>query len=174
MGQLVDRVPSRWHVVDRPIGQDEQDWVLSRSHDRLRILFEFFKNGSEVCRATESNRSNCMFVSFNYVMNARDVGVRRVAIDCKAMADIVQSHVTRYSTEAEYGEASIVVVRLNNLANIVQGLLVLICKTFTIKVKRAHLARVAIRGGVVDGGDEGDLPARPQVIHERGPRVDLE
>ena len=102
-----------------------------------------------------------------------DIGVLRVSIYSEAVADLVEAQVPRNSPEAKDRETAIVVVRLHNLANVPQRLLVLVLVILIIEVKRAHLTWIAITRCVIDGGDEGDLPARAKVINESGPLVHL-
>ena len=93
-----------------------------------------------------------MLVSFYNLADARDVRVLSIAIDSEAMADSIQSQVARDSTEAEDWEVTIIVIRFNDLSNVMQRLLILVRETFTIKMERAHLTWVAIRSSVIDGG----------------------
>ena len=93
-----------------------------------------------------------MLVSFYNLADARDVWVLSIAIDSEAMADSIQSQVARDSTEAEDWEVTIIVIRFNDLSNVMQRLLILVRETFTIEMERAHLTWVAIRSSVIDGG----------------------
>ena len=93
-----------------------------------------------------------MLVSFYNLADARDVRVLSIAIDSEAMADSIQSQVARDSTEAEDWEVTIIVIRFNDLSNVMQRLLILVRETFTIEMERAHLTWVAIRSSVIDGG----------------------
>ena len=68
-----------------------------------------------------------MPVRLHYVLDTADAGVAWVAIHGEAVVDRVDTEVAWNTTEAKHWEAPVRVIRLNDLAHIVQRQLILIC-----------------------------------------------
>ena len=67
-----------------------------------------------------------MPVRLHYVLDAADAGVAWVAIHGEAMVHRVDTEVTWNATEAKHWEAPVRIIRLDDLAHIVQRQLILI------------------------------------------------
>ena len=80
------------------------------------------------------------------------------------MADVVETQVRGNATKAKDREAAIAIVRLDHIANVEKGAFILVL--FTHEMEGVWEFRVAVRGSVINGGNEGDLPARAEVVHE--------
>lgn len=79
----------------------------------------------------------------------------------------------RHATKTEHRERLIVVIGLNDTANIKERLLILIGRVSN-EMKRVLAPRVTIAAGVVDTGDKADLPTGAQVVNEGGRHKDFE
>ncbi len=80
------------------------------------------------------------------------------------MAGLRFIHVARYASKAEAGEVFELVVRFEDVTDLVDGLSILIV---IIKgVERRRVLDLAVRSSEVDSYGEGNLPARAQVVDE--------
>ena len=157
--------------MDGAIGQNQQDRVLLGTHHRLDILPKLLQDRSEQSRPAQPNLLYRVLVCLNDLGHADDIRVLSVAIDSEAMTDRIGAHVPRYPSKSKDWEAAVVVIRLDDLADVPQRLLVHVLIPVAIEMERTHLSGVTVTGGVVDGADEADLPTRAQVVHQVGAGV---
>ena len=80
----------------------------------------------------------------------------------------------RYAAEAIDWERLVVVVGLNDSADVPQRLLVLVWLIVAAVVERVGCTWIAVAASVVDGSDEADLPACAQVVDKSGWNEDVE
>lgn len=80
------------------------------------------------------------------------------------MAGVVDSHVAGDAAEAEGGELLRLVVGLEDLADLVDSLLVLVVGTEIVEGRRQR--RRTVGGSVVDSQSKTNLPAGSQIIDE--------
>lgn len=168
-----DKRLSLSHVVDRSIGQEEQDRVDARLNLRLNVQSEFIEQGSEKCRPHKIDSLYLVLVSLVDALDACDVWVGLVAIKGEAVAHGVQTHEARCTSEAKHGEHLVLVVWLNDITHVKEGLLVRIVATIAHIVEATWLRFQTIACSEVDSCDEGDLPARSQVVKETRAHEDL-
>ena len=81
-------------------------------------------------------------------LNARYVWILRVTIDCEAVTDIIYAKVARYPSESKDRETPVIIVRLNNRANVREGFFILVVSSQV--VKRFAVAWIPIRGSVIN------------------------
>ena len=113
--------------MDAPIRQKKQDLILLRLDSRLNVSHEFGQQWCEQGRPAQPDLRQRVPVRLHYVLDAADAGVARVAIHGEAVVHRVDTEVAWNATEAKHREASVLVVRLDDLADIVQRQLILIC-----------------------------------------------
>ena len=145
--------------MDGSVGQDQHDRVLLGIPEAVNVVQELVKNRSEKGRSAHSNPIDRILVCFDDVWHASDVWVLRITIHWEAMTDLIYAHEARHTTEAKDWETTIVIVWLDNQADIPERLLVLIHVALTAKVQRAHLAWMTITCRVINCGNERYLPA---------------
>jgi hypothetical protein len=75
--------------VDLAVSQDQQDVVNLILKSGLHILKNLLKDGSEEGRTVESDELKLLAVLGNNALSSNDLGVRVVAVEREAVADIV-------------------------------------------------------------------------------------
>ena len=119
--------------MDSAISQQEQDLVLVLTLRRLNVILELGEQWGEQSWTTKADLGQSLPVGIDDALDGDDVRVLRVTIHRETVADTVDAGVARNATEAENGEASVVVVRLNDGANVEDGSLVLIISTHVME-----------------------------------------
>ena len=140
--KLTDQVNSRWHVVDCTVSQEQEDLVLAHTHSRYDIVFELSQERSEQGWTTKTDLRECLSVGVDNSLDSNDVGISSVAIHGEAVVNTVLTKVTGNTSETEDGEAFVIVVGLNDHANVHESRLVLVVGTH--EVKRVLTAGVTV------------------------------
>ena len=105
--------------MDSSIGQQKQNVVGVRASLGADVLIELIQKWSKVCWTSKADRRQCVPVSCKYLLDASwDLWILWITIDCKAMVHTIYAHVPRNTTEAEDWEALVVVIGLDDLANL--------------------------------------------------------
>ena len=77
---------------------------------------EFFQKRREKGRSPKSNLFERGFVDVSNLLDALDLRILSLAIDCKTVVDSIDTHVTRYAAESKDRERSVRIVRLHYVA----------------------------------------------------------
>lgn len=112
--------------MDSTVCEQEQNLVLVHAHRRPHVVSELGEKRAEHGWATEFNLRERLSVGLNDALDASNVWVRGIAVNCEAVADILEAHMVRNAPEAEDREASVVVVRLNDAADVHECCFVLV------------------------------------------------
>lgn len=126
--QLINQILGLRHIMDRSIGQQEQDLVHLLILCRNEQVEKFLKEWCEQGWTTEPDLTLGLAICSNDLLNAIDVWHGHVTIHGKAMADTIDSHVSRDATKAKDRELFVRVIGLNHLPNVKYGALVLIVR----------------------------------------------
>ena len=103
------------------------------SIERLYIRFELFKQWREVSWAAQADLWKSRSVSLQHSCNSVAIRILRVTVDCKAVSDSIDSHVSRNASESEDWETLVTVIWLKDATNISYCLFVLIIRAEVMK-----------------------------------------
>ena len=87
---------------------------------------EFFQERSEEGRSPKSNLIERGFIDVSNLLDALDLRILSLTIDCKTVVNSIDTHVMRYATETKDRERSVCIVRLHYVAYFKDRLLVLV------------------------------------------------
>lgn len=105
--------------MDRSICQEKKDLIgVSHLSLCLNTRLELSKEWCEKGRSTKSNLWECLSVSGKHVLNSEDFWILWVSIHGKAVVHIIDTHMSRDSTEAEEWELLIGVIWLEDLSDL--------------------------------------------------------
>lgn len=133
------------HVMDYSIGNNQQhvvNWTVLQLHN---VLFELVQKRSKVGGARELNRGQSGPIDANYAFCALNKWLHRVTCQREAMVGCSLS--IWFSTKPINGEEFIRVILLQETANLVKGLFVLVLRAH--KVQAVFILNVTIRCCVV-------------------------
>ena len=93
--------------MDGTVGEQKQDLVLVHTIGRHDVVLEFFQQRCEKSGASKLNLWKGLFVRFHNTLDTDNIGVRRVAIHCETMADLLKTKMAWDATETENREGSV-------------------------------------------------------------------
>ena len=93
-------------------------------------------------------------ISLQDTLDGINLRVLQIASDGEAVTSGCMAHATVLTSKAKDWEHFILVVRLDDMANLVDGVVILVLRAHKMKVRRP-----IIRCSVVDGGSHADFPS---------------
>jgi len=126
----------------------------------LRLLHELVespKDFAKVGRSAKLNLGEHLPVSLQDPLDTRNVRILWVAVQRKAVTDLIHAHVHRDSTKAESRELPSLVVRLKDSSYLLDSLLILV--ELVHRVERLRAREHAIRSREIDSHTHLQGPA---------------
>ena len=105
-------------------------------------LEELREEWGEEGRAAQLDLHERLLVFINDALHSGDLRVVNVAVKREAMVDFLNAAVVWYSSESKHWKAFVCVVRLKDLAYVLDGRLVLVVNTEEMEAVRTSLASV--------------------------------
>ena len=135
------------HIVDSSVCEYEKYAVLVQSLHLLSVLVERMNDGTEVSRASQSDVIQTLSIGSKDTGYAKHRRLLSVSIQREAVVDLAWLE-RGDGTEAERREHACVIVRLKNIAHLIDSLHILVLGA--IEVERSSLLRITVRSSEVN------------------------
>ena len=156
-GHLDDLFFGLFHVMDIAIGDDKQHEVGPELAPLRRKISEDIQDRGEECWSGHLNAPQILVVRVEDAVDAADLRLVKPPVQREAVIGLCFFHVARNAAKAESWKVFELVVRLQNVAHLFNGLSILI---FLVEAMHgSRLSGLAVRGCKVDGYRERNLPA---------------
>ena len=114
LGELDDEILGLFHIMNRPICQDQHHLVLRLAAPAFHHSEKLFKQGCKVCWSCKLDFLQRLAVCLSDPCYAIDGWLLCISIDREAVTCFRHTHASMNATKAESGKHSVVVIRLAN------------------------------------------------------------
>jgi len=136
--KLVDEVLGLAHIVNGTISQDQHHMVPHLALSALHHAIELIEQWCEVGRTLQINGLQRILVGLSDSLDRENGWVLYLSIDREAVADLCHAHSAVHASKTEGWEHSIEVVRLNDCANAIDRLDILVLRSKSVQRLRCR------------------------------------